>query len=78
MQKRIEAAKKLLSETEIPIAQIALEIGFQSQSRFTTLFRRLTGTTPRAFRGKHGFLGSSHRGFEGDHLPAAERYLSVA
>jgi AraC family transcriptional regulator len=79
MQKRIEAAKKLLSETEIPIAQIALEIGFESQSRFTTLFRQLTGTTPRAYRAKNAFFGLSHRVLEGARLPAAaERYLRVA
>ena len=53
MQKRIEMAKKFLVETELPIAQIALETGFQSQSRFTTLFRQITGTTPRAYRGQN-------------------------
>jgi AraC family transcriptional regulator len=79
MQKRVEAAKKLLSETETPIAQIALEIGFQSQSRFTTLFRQLTGTTPRAYRGKNAFFSFSHRVLEGARLPAAAgRYLRVA
>lgn len=79
MQKRIEAAKKLLSETEIPIAQIALEIGFQSQSRFTTLFRQFTETTPRAYRAKNAFLCFSHRVLDGARLPAAtERYLRVA
>ncbi|HTG14027.1 MAG TPA: AraC family transcriptional regulator, partial [Blastocatellia bacterium] len=71
MQKRIEAAEKLLSETEIPIAQIALEIGFQSQSRFTTLFRQLTGTTPRAYRSENSFFGFSHSVFNGARLPAA-------
>jgi len=71
MQKRIEAAKKLLSETEIPIAQIALEIGFESQSRFTTLFRQFTETTPRAYRAKNAFLCFSPRVLEGAGLPAA-------
>jgi glyoxylate carboligase len=79
MQKRIEAAKKLLSETEIPITQIAVEIGFQSQSRFTTLFRQLTGTTPRAYRGKNAFFCFWQRVFEGSRLPAvAERHLRAA
>ena len=66
MQKRIEAAKKLLTETEIPIAQIALEIGFQSQSRFTTLFRHLIGTTPGAYRKRNAFFSFSHRASDGD------------
>jgi AraC family transcriptional regulator len=47
---RIARAKKLLSETDLPIADIALRIGFASQSHFTTTFRRLVWTTPKAFR----------------------------
>lgn len=49
-QQRIERAKKLLAETDLPIADIALHAGFSGQSHFTTFFRRLVGVTPRAFR----------------------------
>lgn len=49
-ERRIERAKKLLSETDIPIADIALRTGFASQSHFTTTFRKLVWTTPKAFR----------------------------
>jgi AraC family transcriptional regulator len=49
-ERRIERAKKLLSETDLPIADIALRTGFASQSHFTTTFRKLVWTTPRAFR----------------------------
>jgi AraC family transcriptional regulator len=49
-ERRIEAAKKLLEETELPIAEIALRSGFSSQSHFTTSFRKVAGATPRAFR----------------------------
>ena len=47
---RIERAKRLLAETELPIAEIALRAGFSGQSHFTTFFRRLVGLTPRSFR----------------------------
>lgn len=50
IEQRIERAKKLLSETEFPIADIALRVGFASQSHFTTTFRRLAWTTPKTFR----------------------------
>jgi len=50
IEQRIERAKKLLSETDLPIAEIALRVGFASQSHFTTTFRRLAWTTPKAFR----------------------------
>jgi len=49
-ERRIERAKKMLEETEMPISEIALRSGFSSQSHFTTAFRRLAGATPKAFR----------------------------
>lgn len=50
IEQRIERAKRLLAETDLPIAEIALRVGFASQSHFTTTFRRLAWTTPKAFR----------------------------
>jgi AraC family transcriptional regulator len=49
-ERRIERAKRLMQETELPISEIALRSGFSSQSHFTTSFRRLAGVTPRSFR----------------------------
>ena len=46
----IERAKQLLGESVLPLADIALEAGFQTQSRFTTAFRRTTGFTPAVYR----------------------------
>ncbi len=50
MRCRIEAAKKMLIESEQSIADIADEVGYKSQSYFTTRFARLVGLTPAAFR----------------------------
>ena len=49
-EQRIARAKKMLSDTDLPIADIALRAGFASQSHFTTTFRKLVWTTPKAFR----------------------------
>jgi len=49
-QLRVDAARRLLSETERPIADIALETGFTDQSHLTRVFRRCLGETPAAFR----------------------------
>ena len=49
-ERRIERAKKMLEETELPISEIALRSGFSSQSHFTTAFRRFAGATPKVFR----------------------------
>ncbi|HEU0199673.1 MAG TPA: AraC family transcriptional regulator [Burkholderiaceae bacterium] len=48
--RRVEAARRLLKETRLPIAEIALAVGFASQSHFTQAFRQHTGTTPARVR----------------------------
>jgi AraC-like DNA-binding protein len=50
MQRRMERAKQLLSESSMPIVEIAFCVGFQSQSHFTTVFKRAVGTTPNGWR----------------------------
>ncbi|MBS0265008.1 MAG: substrate-binding domain-containing protein [Planctomycetes bacterium] len=47
---RIAKAKELLSETEIPIAQVATNSGFSEAKHLSTAFRRKTGLTPTEFR----------------------------
>ncbi len=49
-EQRISRAKKMLAETDLRIADIALRAGFASQSHFTSTFRKLVWTTPKAFR----------------------------
>lgn len=51
MEQKIERAKQLLSKDEPPLSEIAFRLGFSSQSHFTSQFRKLTGTTPKHFRG---------------------------
>ena len=53
MRCRIDVAKKLLIEGERGIADIALEVGYKSQSYFTTRFAQFVGATPAAFRTAH-------------------------
>lgn len=49
LERRIVAAKVALAGGE-PIAVIALDAGFSSQSHFTTSFRLVTGVTPATWR----------------------------
>jgi AraC family transcriptional regulator len=51
--RRIERAKRLLRQTRQPIATVAIDSGFGTQSRLTTVFKRHTGLTPAAYRGAH-------------------------
>jgi AraC family transcriptional regulator len=47
---RVERAKALLTEGEMPLTEVGLQSGFSHQSHFTRLFRRITGTTPHSYR----------------------------
>lgn len=50
IQQRVERAKKLLKQQNVPISQIALKCGFANQTHLTKVFRQTTGTTPKAYR----------------------------
>lgn len=49
-QRRVEQAKKLLTESSQSLAQVAMEVGFGTQSRLTSTFKRRTGFTPGEYR----------------------------
>ncbi len=50
LHQRLDRAQQLLAETDMPLAQIALETGFASQSHLTSVFKQQRGVTPRAYR----------------------------
>jgi AraC family transcriptional regulator len=52
MGRRVERAKALLTDPTLPITHIAMAVGYSSPSRFTTLFRQVTGHSPRDYRKK--------------------------
>lgn len=47
---RLSKAWRLLVETDLDLAQIAFSVGYNSQSNFTTAFRRQWGRTPKTVR----------------------------
>ncbi len=47
---RLKAAMSLLAKTNASVHSIALRTGFSSDAYFTNFFRRMTNTTPSAFR----------------------------
>ncbi len=49
-ERRIEAAKQLLSGTHLPVKSIADRLCYADQHYFATVFRRTTGLSPRRFR----------------------------
>lgn len=47
---RMETAKRLLRDTDLPIASIATSVGYSDHAHFTRAFTRATGLSPKAFR----------------------------
>jgi AraC-like DNA-binding protein len=47
---RMEDAKRMLAETDVPLIEIGLQVGCADQSHFTALFRTHVAQTPKAFR----------------------------
>ena len=50
VRRRLDAAGRLLLMTRLPIAEIALRLGFANQSHFTAAFSRVVGVTPAKYR----------------------------
>jgi AraC family transcriptional regulator len=48
--RRLEQARKLLRQTDIPVTEICLAVGFVSLGSFSTLFRQHTGCSPDTYR----------------------------
>ena len=49
-QTQLENAAKLLAESEIPVNQVALMVGFQTPRYFSQCFRQLFGVLPTEYR----------------------------
>lgn len=47
---RVERVRQVLRENDTPLAEIAHNFGFSSQSHLTGAFRKLTGCTPHQYR----------------------------
>ncbi len=53
LTRKIEKSKTLLAETVIPINEIAFELGFDSQSNFYHIFKKIADDTPENYRKKN-------------------------
>jgi AraC-like DNA-binding protein len=50
VRRRVERSQEMLARTQLPVAAIALAVGFSDQSHLARHFRQMLGTTPREFR----------------------------
>lgn len=49
-QQRMEYAKKLLIETNMPVSEVALSVGYSNFSYFSTIFKKSTALNPMEYR----------------------------
>ena len=47
---RIEAAKLLMTDTDLPISEIGERCGYESVVHFSRQFKKITGVSPSAYR----------------------------
>lgn len=47
---RVQNAKRLLIETQLPVTRISESVGFTNSSYFSTVFRKYTGMAPQQYR----------------------------
>lgn len=59
-RERIHQAKRRLGDTNDPIQQVAMQVGYHDRFFFSKDFKKLTGFTPREFRRRE----TAHRGQE--------------
>jgi AraC family transcriptional regulator len=50
LRRRIERAQELLATSRMPLSEVAFEVGFKTQTHFTTVFARFVGETPSTWR----------------------------
>ena len=50
LRQRLERARQLLEQTDLPLVQVAGACGFAHQSHLTQVFKEQVGCTPRAYR----------------------------
>jgi transcriptional regulator GlxA family with amidase domain len=60
LRRRIERAQELLRDSSLTLVDVALSVGFQTQSHFTTVFKRFTGETPHRWRRSTAGANSGH------------------
>ena len=53
IEARINAARQLLTATDLPVHEIAAACGYQNATHFMRQFKEITGLTPSAYRNRH-------------------------
>ncbi len=58
-RRRIERAMEMLRETQLPVSEICLDVGFASLGSFSRTFAEILGEPPSAYRARYAGGGPS-------------------
>ena len=58
-RRRVERAMELLRETERPVTEICLDVGFNSLGTFSRTFHGIVGESPSAYRNRFSGQGAA-------------------
>jgi AraC-like DNA-binding protein len=58
-RRRVERAMELLRETDRPVTEICLDVGFNSLGTFSRTFREIVGESPSSYRERFSGEGSA-------------------
>ncbi len=64
---RMRLAARALSSGQPKLAEIALSVGYESESAFSAAFRRVMGYSPKQYRLKSGTRPNGHDRTDPDH-----------
>ncbi len=78
MRQRVERAQEILREARTPLAEIATHVGFETQSHFTSVFRRLSAVTPKRYREMHQVNASIDNAAQGQNEAAQQKSATAA
>jgi len=65
---RIRNAKSMLLTSDIPLSSLAYCCGFDDQSYFSKVFKKLAGVSPGKYREKRGIIKKKDGGPENEHI----------
>jgi AraC-like DNA-binding protein/ligand-binding sensor protein len=65
---RIRNAKSMLLTSDMPLSSLTYCCGFDDQSYFSKVFKKLTGTTPGKYREKRGIINKKTEEAEHEHI----------
>ena len=64
LQERVDAAKIILRDTNLPISQVAAYLHFSSHSHLSCAFKKQVGETPTDYRNRNQIIQEHDEGAE--------------